>query len=119
MKNIIVKEKVINITGVLDEDYVSLTDIARIKNSKEPKDVIKNWMRNRLTLEFIGLWEMINNDNFNRIEFDPLLQERGRNSFTMSPTRWIKEFNSIGIKVKPTKNGGTFAHNDIALEFAS
>lgn len=119
MKNITVKEKVINITGIGDDDYISLTDIARIKNSKEPKDVVKNWMRLRSSLEFLGLWETINNENFKGVEFDPLLQESGRNSFTMSPTRWINEFNAIGIRVNPTKNGGTFAHKDIALEFAS
>ncbi len=119
MKNIIVKDKLISITGISDDDYISLTDIARIKNSKEPKDVVKNWMRLRSTLEFLGLWESINNENFKGVEFDPLLQESGRNSFTMSPTRWINEVNAIGIRVKPTKNGGTFAHKDIVLEFTS
>jgi hypothetical protein len=119
MKNIIVKEKVINITGSGDDDYISLTDIARIKNPIEPKDVVKNWMRLRSTLEYLGLWEKINNPNFKGVEFDPLLSESGKNSFTMSPTRWCNEFNAIGIKTKPTKNGGTFAHRDIALEFAS
>ena len=118
-ENIIVKEKVINITGSGDDDYISLTDIARIKNSIEPKDVVKNWMRLRSTLEYLGLWEKINNPNFKGVEFDPLLSESGKNSFIMSPTRWVNEFNAIGIKTKPTKNGGTFAHRDIALEFAS
>lgn len=119
MKNIIIKDKNISITGISDDDYISLTDIARIKNSKEPKDVVKNWLRLRSTLEFIGLWEQFNNPHFNRVEFDPLLFESGRNSFTMSPTRWVRDFNAIGIRTKPTKNGGTFAHKDIALEFAS
>ena len=119
MKNIIVKEKVINITGSGDDDYVSLTDIARLKNPKEPKDVVKNWLRLRSTLEFLGLWEKINNPNFKGIEFDPLLSEAGKNSFTMSPTRWVSDYNAIGIRTKATKNGGTFAHRDIALEFAS
>ena len=76
-------------------------------------------MRLRSSLEFLGLWETLNNPSFNRVEFDPLLAESGKNSFTMSPTRWINEFNAIGIRTKPTKNGGTFAHRDIALEFAS
>ena len=71
MKNIIVKDNVINITGINDDDFVSLTDIARIKNPKEPKDVVKNWMRLRSTLEFLGLWETLNNPDFNRVEFDP------------------------------------------------
>lgn len=119
MKTIVVKEKEINITGLGDDDYISLTDIARIKNQKEPKDVIKNWMRLRSTLEFLGLWETLNNSSFNRVEFDPLLLESGKNSFTMSPTRWVSEFNAVGIRTKATKNGGTFAHKDIALEFAS
>ena len=119
MKNIVVKDKVINITGISDDDYASLTDIARIKNSKEPKDVIKNWMRQRSTLEYLGMWETINNSKFRGVEFDPLLKESGKNSFTMSPTRWINELNAIGIRTKATKNGGTFAHRDIALEFAS
>lgn len=70
-----VKEKLINITGIGDDDYVSLTDIARIKNPKEPKDVVKNWMRSRSTLEFLGLWESLNNQNFKRVDFDPLLKE--------------------------------------------
>ena len=119
MKSIIVKDKTISITGINDDDYISLTDIARIKNSKEPKDVVKNWMRLRSTLEYLGIWENINNPDFNRVEFDPLLANSGKNSFTMSPTKWINEFNAIGIRTKPTKNGGTFAHRDIALEFAS
>ena len=119
MKKITIKNIEINVTGIGDEDFVSLTDIARIKNPKEPKDVVKNWMRLRSTLEFLGIWETLNNPNFKRVEFDPLLSESGKNSFTMSPTRWINEFNAIGIRTKPTKNGGTFAHRDIALEFAS
>ena len=119
MNKIIVKNIEISITGFGDDDYISLTDIARAKNPKEPKDVVKNWMRLRSSLEFLGIWETLNNPNFNRVEFDPLLAESGKNSFTMSPTRWINEFNAIGIRTKPTKNGGTFAHRDIALEFAS
>lgn len=119
MNKITVKNIEITITGINDDDFVSLTDIARAKNPKEPKDVVKNWMRLRSSLEFLGIWETLNNPSFNRVEFDPLLAESGKNSFTMSPTRWINEFNAIGIRTKPTKNGGTFAHRDIALEFAS
>lgn len=119
MHKITVKNIEINVTGIGDEDYISLTDIARAKNPKEPKDVVKNWMRLRSSLEFLGMWESLNNPSFNRVEFDPLLAESGKNSFTMSPTRWINEFNAIGMRTKPTKNGGTFAHRDIALEFAS
>ena len=119
MDKITVKNIDINVTGIGDDDYISLTDIARAKNPKEPKDVVKNWMRLRSSLEYLGIWETLNNPNFNRVEFDPLLAESGKNSFTMSPTRWINEFNAIGIRTQPTKNGGTFAHRDIALEFAS
>ena len=119
MNKITVKNIDINVTGIGDDDYISLTDIARAKNPKEPKDVVKNWMRLRSSLEFLGIWETLNNPHFNRVEFDPLLAESGKNSFTMSPTRWINEFNAIGIRTKATKNGGTFAHRDIALEFAS
>lgn len=72
-----------------------MTDIARAKNHKEPKDVVKNWMRLRSTLEYLGIWETLNNPKFNRVEFDPLLAESGKNSFTMSPSRWVSEFNII------------------------
>ena len=100
-------------------DYISLTDIAKIKNSDEPKDVVKNWLRNKSTIEFLGLWEKINNQNFKGVEFDPLLQNAGFNSFTLSPTKWIKTTNAIGIIAKTGRGGGTFAHQDIAFEFAS
>ena len=80
MKNIIIKDNIISITGTTDDDYISLTDIAKIKNQKEPKDVVKNWLRLSSTLEFIGLWEQFNNPHFNRVEFDPLLFECRRKS---------------------------------------
>lgn len=114
-----VKEQDISIIYKKDEDYISLTDIARIKNADEPKDVVKNWFRNRNTVEFLGLWERINNPNFKRVEFDPLFQEAGNNSFTLSPTKWIAVTNSIGIINKTGRGGGTFAYKDIAFEFAS
>ena len=100
MKNIVVKDKIINVTGVNDDDYVSLTDIARIKNTDFPSDVVKNWLRLKSTIEYLGLWESINNLNFNSVEFDPLLSEAGKNSFTMSPTRWVNDYNAIGIRTK-------------------
>lgn len=114
-----VKEQDISIFYKKEEDYISLTDIARIKNSDEPKDVVKNWFRNRSTVEFLGLWERINNPNFKGVEFDPLYQEAGNNSFTLSPSKWINTTNAIGIISKTGRGGGTFAHKDIAFEFAS
>jgi len=119
MKNIKVKNEIISIIGINDDDYVSLTDLARLKNTKEPKDVVKNWLRTRSNLEYCGLWEQLNNENFNIHDYKKILaEEAGENSFTMSPTRWVSDFNAIGFKVKPTKNGGTYAHKDIALQFA-
>ncbi len=120
MKNIVVKDKIINITGINDDDYVSLTDIARIKNNDDPRFVIQNWMRLKDSIDYLGLWETLNNNNFKRVEFDTFKTESGRNSFTMTPLKWINATNAIGIKVKSGKyGGGTFAHRDIALEFAS
>jgi len=114
-----VKGQDISILYKKEEDYICLTDIARIKNEDEPKDVVKNWFRNRSTVEFLGLWERINNPNFKGVEFDPLLREAGSNSFTLSPTKWIKTVNAVGIITKTGRGGGTYAHRDIAFEFAS
>lgn len=120
MQSIIVKEKIINITGITDDDYISLTDIARFLNTDDPRYPIQNWMRLKDTIDFLGIWEMLYNENFNRIEFDAVKNEYGRNSFVMTPTKWISKTNAIGIKCKFGKyGGGTYAHKDIALEFAS
>ena len=100
-------------------DYISLTDIARYKNSDDPRFVIQNWMRNRNTLEFIGLWEALNNSNFNRVQFDTFRNEAGLNRFTMTPQKWIESTNAIGIIAKPGRYGGTYAQYDIAMESAS
>ncbi len=120
------KNKTINVKGteiVLfnrnSEDYISITDIARHKNPIEPKDVVKNWMRSRTTIEFLGLWEKINNPNFKGVEFDSFLYEAGSNSFVLSPTKWIEATQAIGIITKVGSGGGTYAHIDIAFEFAS
>jgi hypothetical protein len=101
------------------DNYICLTDIARYKNPVEPKDVVKNWLRNRGTIEFLGLWETIHNPDFKGVEFDPLLFEAGSNAFTMSPSRWVELTNAIGIFTKTGAGGGTYAHEDIAFEFAS
>lgn len=100
-------------------DYICITDIARQKNPVEPKDVVKNWMRLKNTLEYLGLWEKLNNPDFKGVEFDPLLAEAGSNAFTMSPTRWIEMTDAIGIIAKNGAGGGTYAQRDIAFKFAS
>ena len=101
-----------------DNDCISITDIAKYK-SDAPDDVIKNWMRNRDTIEFLGLWEQLNNPEFKPVEFDGFRNAAGANAFTMSPKKWIEGTNAIGIISKSGRYGGTFAHKDIAFEFAS
>lgn len=116
---IIVKDvsiKTMNVNGI---DYICITDIAKQKNSAEPKDVVKNWMRQKNTLEYLGLWEKLNNPNFKGVEFDPLLAEAGSNAFTMSPTRWVELTSAIGIITKNGAGGGTYAQRDIAFKFAN
>lgn len=106
-------------TEDLKNDYISLTDIAKYKNSDDPRFVIQNWMRDRNTLEFIGLWEVLNNPKFNRLKFDSVRNEAGLHRFTMTPHKWIQQTDAIGIVAKSGRYGGTFAHYDIAMEFAS
>lgn len=101
-----------------DNDYIALTDIARFK-SDEPNDVIRNWMRGKDTLDFLGLWEQLNNPDFKPIEFEGFKMQAGSNAFTMSPQKWISGTNAIGIISRSGRYGGTFAHRDIAFEFAS
>ena len=102
-----------------ESDYISLTDIAKYKNSDDPRFVIQNWMKTRYTVEFMGLWESINNTGFNRVEFDTVKNEAGSNAFVLTPKKWIKKTGAIGIISKAGRYGGTFAHKDIAFEFAS
>ena len=104
--------------GDLD-DYISLTDIAKYKNKDDAFIVINNWMRLRDTIEFLGLWEQLSNPDFKPIEFDRFKNEAGANAFTLSPQKWIKATNAMGIVSKSGRYGGTFAHKDIAFEFAS
>ncbi len=101
------------------EDYISLTDIAKHRNPDAPRDIIKNWIRTRSTIEFIGLWEQIHNPDFKRVEFDLFKNEAGSNAFVLSPQKWIDATNAIGIISKSGRYGGTFAHQDISFEFAS
>lgn len=114
-----VNDNLVSIIRIKDIDYISLTDLARYKNPLEPKDVIKNWMRAKMNIEFLALWEQMHNPNLKGVEIDSFKAEAGTHFFTMSPQRWIKETNAIGIISKSGKNGGTYAHPDIAFEFAS
>ena len=119
-KLIEVKGIAIGIKTIDSQKYISLTDIAKKKNSKEPRFVIINWLRNRNTVEFLGIWEKIYNSNFNRVGFDTVRLNTGLNSFTISPSKWINDTNAIGIISKSGRyESGTYAHEDIALEFAS
>ena len=101
------------------EDFVSITDIAKYKNPDAPRDIIKNWMRSKNTIELLGLWEKLHNPDFKQVEFDLFRNEAGYNHFVLSPQKWIDATNAIGLQSKSGRYGGTFAHIDIALEFAS
>jgi len=114
-----VKDNLVGVIRIGNTDYICLTDLARYKNPIEPKDVIKNWLRAKSNIEFLSLWEQMHNPNVKGVEIDTFKSEAGTHYFTMSPQRWIKETNAIGIISKSGKNGGTYAHPDIAFEFAS
>ena len=101
------------------DDYISLTDIAKVKDSDNPRYIIQNWMRNRNTIEFLGVWESLYNPNFNRVEFDAFRSQAGLNSFVMTPQKWIDATAAIGIVSKAGRYGGAYAHKEIAFEFAS
>ena len=117
---IIVKEQKINVLRINNTEYISLTDLARYADNEEPRLPIRDWMRNKEVISFLGLWESIHNDNFKGGEFDTFKNEAGSNTFKMSPQKWIRETNAIGIMSKSGRyDGGTFAHPDIAFEFAS
>ena len=120
------KNKTINVENIEivvysqnNMDYISLTDIARYKESLNTDDIVKNWMRNRNTIELLGFWEMMYNPGFKPVEFDGFKKLAGLNSFVMTPKKWIESTGAIGIISKAGRYGGTFAHKDIALEFAS
>ena len=118
-KTITVKGMEITIFYIQKEDYISLTDIARHKDSNNTDDIIKNWLRNRNTIELLGFWEQMYNSKFKPVEFDGFRKQAGLNSFTMTPKKWIESTGAIGIISKSGRYGGTFAHKDIAFEFAS
>ena len=118
-QKIIVKGSEISVLHIEKEDYISLTDIARHKDEVHTDDIIKNWLRNRNTIELLGFWEQLYNPDFKPVEFDGFRKQAGLNSFTMTPKKWIETTNAIGIISKSGRYGGTFAHKDIAFEFAS
>ena len=117
----IVKGQVVNVIRIDDEEYISLTDLAKQANSEDPSGVIRNWMSNMNSFDYYSLWEEINNENFNSVESHRIkIKEVGYNRFTMTPNRWKRDFNAIGIIPSSGKySKGTFAHPDIAFEFAS
>lgn len=114
-----VKSAVIKTMRKNSMDFISITDIAKQKNETDPNGVIANWMRNRNTIEFLGIWETLYNPNFNPLEFDGFRTAAGLNAFTLSPTRWTEATRAIGIVSQPGRYGGTYACSDIAFEFAS
>ncbi len=115
-----VKENEIRVMRIGNEEYISLTDIAKYKNTKDPSDVIKKWLSNYDTIEFLGLWEELSNEDFNSAEFSRIKNEAPKKSFTMTPSQWCTTVNAIGMTYSKGKYSiGTFAHSDIALEFAS
>jgi len=118
MAKITVKNTEVVVISLNDTDYISLTDIAKHKTD-DSSAVIGNWMRNRNTLEFLGIWEILYNTNFKPLEFEGFKKEAGLNAFTMSPLKWINSTGAVGIVVKSGRYGGTFAHKDIAFKFAS
>src|SRR5471030_2867059 len=110
----------ISITNFNDNDYICLTDMVKAKDDEvRAADIIKNWIRTRTTIEFLGTWESIYNPNFKVVEFDHFRKEAGLPTFTMSVTNWVDKTNAIGIFSRSGKNGGTYAHKDIAFEFGS
>ena len=119
MAKITVKESDVTIIKIDNVDYISITDIAKVKNPDDANGVIANWMRTRNTIEYLGIWEYLYNPHFKPLEFEGFKNEAGANAFTLSPQKWIETTNAIGIISKSGRYGGTFAHKDIAFKFAS
>jgi hypothetical protein len=115
-KKIEVQDKIISIVEYNDQDYICLTDMVR---NEEGNDHIRNWMRNRNTVEYIGLWETLHNPNFKGVEFDTFRKQAGLNSFNLTPKKWIEATNAIGLVSKSGRYGGTYAHKDLAFEFGA
>ena len=102
-----------------ESEFISLTDIAKYRNEDDPRFVIQNWMRNRNTIEFLGVWEELHNPSFNRVQFEAVRNQAGLNRFVMTPSKWIEQMDAIGIVSKAGRYGGTYAHSDIAMSFAT
>ena len=119
MAKINVLNRDVAVSMITDTDYICITDIARYKNADATDDLIRNWLRNRNTIEFLGIWEQLNNPGFKPVEFDGFKKQAGLNSFTLTPKQWIEQTNAIGLISKAGRYGGTYAHKDIAFEFAS
>lgn len=118
-KKITVQGQSVTIVSGNEDDFISLTDIARFKDSERTDYIIQNWLRNRNTIEFLGIWEQLNNPDFNYVEFDGIRNQAGLNSFVMTSKRWTEATGAIGLMAKAGRYGGTYAHKDIAFEFAS
>ena len=118
MAKIKVQDTEVTVISHKENDYISLTDIAKYK-SDDPTATVSNWMRNRNTIEYLGIWESLYNPGFNPLEFEGFRKEAGLNAFTMSPQKWINATNAIGIVARAGRYGGTYAHKDIAFKFAS
>lgn len=118
-KSLTVQDKTISIIHYREADYICLTDMARYKSEDRTGVIIQNWLRNRNTVEFLGLWEQLNNPLFNVIEFDDIKSQVGLNVFSLSASEWIRATNAIGLISKPGRYGGTYAHKDIAFEFGT
>jgi hypothetical protein len=114
-----VQGTVVSILAEKHEDYICLTDIARHRNPEGTDDLIRNWLRNRNTVEFLGIWEQLHNPDFNPVEFDGIKMQAGLNSFTLTSKQWLERTRAIGLISKAGRYGGTYAHKDIAFEFAS
>jgi hypothetical protein len=119
MSKINVLDNEISIYTINGEDYICITDIARYKDPERTDYIVQNWLRNRNTIEFPGIWERLNNPDFNPIEFDGFRKQSGLNSFSLTPKQWIEKTSALGLISKPGRFGGTYAHRDIAYEFAS
>ncbi len=118
-EKITVQGNSVSVISINKQDFISITDIAKHRNPDTPADIVKNWMRSKSTIEFLGLWEKLNNPDFKLVDFDQFRNEAGANYFVLSPQKWVESTNAIGLVSKSGRYGGTYAHPDIAFEFAS